>query len=117
MTRTRSFLMRTPGCDRRWRRAERSIREAPHQSEEPYRMRMRCKARTVELLLFIVSGYCGVAIASENHRLELGRTSTGVSVTFTQMRSGWGVDIRGSGLADVSQSEPARIEVSDGAGH
>lgn len=80
-------------------------------------MRMRCKARTVELLLFILSSYSSVAIASENPRLELGRTSTGASVTFAHMRSGWGVDVRGSGLADVSQSKPVRIEVSDGAGH
>lgn len=49
-------------------------------------------------------------------RLELGRVPAGAAVTFTQSPAGWGLSVGGLNSPELSQPEPARIEVSAGPG-
>lgn len=77
--------------------------------------RMRRYAFTsVLFLLATLSTHRAAAVTPE--RLDLGHTSTGATVTFTHAREGWSIDIRRPGSLQLSQAEPARVEVSDGTG-
>ncbi|AXC10122.1 hypothetical protein ACPOL_0761 [Acidisarcina polymorpha] len=54
--------------------------------------------------------------AARADRLELGRVPAGAAVVFTRSSAGWGLTVGGSGGPELSQPEPARIQVSDGPG-
>ena len=76
---------------------------------------MRHHALTsVLILLTTLCTYCAAEAAPE--RLDLGRTSTGATVTFIHSQVGWSIDIERQGLPHLSQPEPARVKVSNGSG-
>jgi len=74
-----------------------------------------CALTSLLLLLLTVSSPC-TATAVMPERLNLGRTSTGATVSLTRARAGWSIGIDGPGSPLLSQSEPARVEISDGSG-
>lgn len=69
------------------------------------------------LLLFPLAtiSAASAAPAATPERLDLGRTSTGATVTFIRAQAGWSINVHTSGSLELSQQEPARIEASDGS--
>lgn len=65
-------------------------------------------------LLATLSTVCAAAAATPE-RFDLGRTSTGTTVTFTLEQAGWSINVHSSGSLELSQQESARVEVSDGS--
>ena len=74
---------------------------------------MRHYVLTILLFLLAPFGATHAASTATPSELELGRTSTGATVTFTRAQAGWSINIHTSGSLQLSQPEPARIEVSD----
>jgi hypothetical protein len=68
------------------------------------------------LVCLVTVGSCMAWAAPAAHRLELGHTSTGETVAFTHAEGGWGLTISAADAPEVSQLQPARVEVSDGLG-
>ena len=74
---------------------------------------MRHYVLTILLFLLAPFGATHGASTATPAELELGRTSTGAIVAFTRAQAGWSINIHTSGSLQLSQLEPARIEVSD----
>ncbi len=76
---------------------------------------MNSIAVSCAFLLVMMAGQSALAARGAD-RLELGRMPTGAGVAFTRFHVGWGLAVGGSGGPELSQPEPARIQVSDGPG-
>lgn len=76
---------------------------------------MRHYALTPFLFLLATFGaHCAAAVTPEH--IDLGLSSTGATVTFTHAPHGWSIDIQRPGSPQLTQPEPARVEVFNGTG-
>ena len=77
---------------------------------------MRHYALTPIFLLLATVGSPSAKSAAAAERLSLGRTSTGTAVTLARAGVAWSIRVEGPGSPLLLQTEPARVEISDGSG-
>ena len=80
------------------------------------RNQMRHCALTPLLFLLAALGSPCTTAAAMPERLDLGRTTTGATVSLTRVDAGWSIGIDGPASPLLSQPEPARVEISEGNG-